>query len=199
MVLVPGWRWTARTMARVLLYQLAVLVFSTLSMTRPELLQADRRAVPIGHHHLPVGGRLEQLPAGFDGIGLFCPVQSPGRQIDVGLVNGGRHFVDADLAGGQRLRIKLGPHGIFLRTEHIDLGHAADGGDTAGDQGLGIFVNRGKRQRGGAERQVEDRLIGRIDLAKRWRRRHVFRQRSGWPARWPPAHPGQPHRYRGPG
>src|ERR671930_1717137 len=31
-VLVPGWRWMASTMARVSLYQLATLSFSTLSM-----------------------------------------------------------------------------------------------------------------------------------------------------------------------
>ena len=34
-VLVPGWRWTARTMARVSLSQPATLSFCTLSMTRP--------------------------------------------------------------------------------------------------------------------------------------------------------------------
>jgi len=34
-VLVPGWRWTAKTMARVSLNQLATLSFSTLSITLP--------------------------------------------------------------------------------------------------------------------------------------------------------------------
>ena len=34
-VFVPGWRWMARTMARVSVRQPATLSFSTLSMTRP--------------------------------------------------------------------------------------------------------------------------------------------------------------------
>jgi len=34
-VFVPGWRWMASTMARVSLYQLAILSFWTLSITRP--------------------------------------------------------------------------------------------------------------------------------------------------------------------
>ena len=45
---VPGWRWTASTIARWSpLNQAAILSFSTLSMTRAEIVEPHRRAVAV--------------------------------------------------------------------------------------------------------------------------------------------------------
>ena len=41
------------------------------------------------------------------------------------------------------------------------------------DARLGVFVERPQRQRGRGQREVEDRLIGRIDLGEGGRRRHA--------------------------
>ncbi len=64
MVLVPGWRWMARTIARVvvprLLYQAATLLFSTLSQTWARSSEAHRRAAALGHDQGAEGGGIRR-------------------------------------------------------------------------------------------------------------------------------------------
>ena len=74
--------------------------------------------------------------------------------------------------------IQLHAHGVFLRAVNLHARHAADHGDALRQQRLGILVHRVERQRGRGERQVEDRLLGRIHLLIRRRVRHVGRQRA---------------------
>ena len=103
-------------------------------------------------------------------------VERAGRLVDVGAGDGLLDLVDADAARGQRARIDLHAHGVLLRAEHRDLRHAADRRDALGEVGLRVLVDRVERQRGRAERQVEHRLVGRVDLLVDGRRRHAGRQ-----------------------
>src|SRR5207237_6052788 len=64
----------------------------------------------------------------------------------------------------------------FLRPEHLHLRHGVDGRDALRDEGGGGFVDGGERQRGRGQRQVEDGLIGRVDLLVGGRRRHLRRK-----------------------
>ena len=63
-VLVPGCRWMASTIARVLLYQLATLSFSTLSMTVPDIPEAHRGAVAVGDDQRTVRVGVLELAGG---------------------------------------------------------------------------------------------------------------------------------------
>ena len=77
---------------------------------------------------------------------------------------------------GQRVGIHLHAHGVLLRAEHLHARHAADHGDALREQRVGVLVDRVQRQRGGVEREIEDRLLGRIHLLIRRRARHAGRQ-----------------------
>ncbi len=67
MVLEPGWRWIASTMARLPLYQLATYLFSTLSIARADILHAHRRAVLVGDDlAVRTATPVLQLPAGME-------------------------------------------------------------------------------------------------------------------------------------
>ncbi len=65
---------------------------------------------------------------------------------------------------------------ILLRAENADLRHAVDHGDALRHGGLGVLVDIGKPQGRRVERQVEDRLIGRIHFLERGRIRQVIGQ-----------------------
>ena len=112
----------------------------------PQLLQIDRRSVTVGHHQLAVGRCLHQLGIGLNGIGLPGTIQCAGGQLDIACADGVCHLINADLACSQFPGIKQCPYRVLLGTKHIDLGHTVDGGDPAGDHGLGILVNPGERQ-----------------------------------------------------
>ena len=114
MVLVPGWRWMARTMARLFLYQEASLSFSTLSMARAQFLQAHGFAVPVGHDEGPVGRGIGELAGGLDREGLVSAVQGARGDIDIGVLDRVPHFINAEAPAGQGLGVQLDAHRIFL-------------------------------------------------------------------------------------
>ena len=64
----------------------------------------------------------------------------------------------------------------ILRAEHVDAGDAADHREPLREHGLRVLVDLRQRHRLGAEREEQDRLVGRIDLLVRRRRRHARRQ-----------------------
>ena len=76
----------------------------------------------------------------------------------------------------RRVRVELDAHRVLLRAEDLHLGHAADRGDALRQDGLGVLVHRVQRQRRRAQRQIQDRLVGRVHLLVRGRRRHARRQ-----------------------
>ena len=69
-----------------------------------------------------------------------------GGQVDVPVLQRGLDFVDADLVGGQQMRVHLHVHGVFLRAQHLHLRDAADHRDALGDARLGVFIQRPQRQ-----------------------------------------------------
>ncbi len=147
-----------------------------------EFIQPHGRAVAIGHHHGPVLLGAEQLAAGLQREGALRSDDEPGRQVDVPVLQRGLDFVDADLARRQRVRVHLHVHGVFLRAQHLHLRHAGDHGDALRDARFGVLVERPQGQRGRSEREVENRLVGRIDLGEGGRRRHALREQAARPA-----------------
>ena len=88
-----------------------------------------------------------------------------------------RDLVDADLP---RRRAACGSSSTrtayFCAPNTLHLRDAADHRHALREHGLGVLVDLRQRQRRRAERQEEDRLVGRVDLLERRRRRHARRQ-----------------------
>ena len=101
-----------------------------------------------------------------------------GRHVDVPVAQRRLDLVDADLARRQRVRIELRVHGVLLAAEHLHLRDAADLRDALRDARLRVLVERPRRQRRRRDDEVENRLIGRVDLRERRRRRHALRQQA---------------------
>ena len=119
---------------------------------------------------------VEQLAAGLEGEGLLRTDDGAGGQVDVPVLERVFDFVDADLAGGHGVRVHLHVDGVFLRAKHLHLGDAGDHGDALRDAGFGVFVEGVQGEGGRGKGEVENGLIGRIDLGEGGRRRHALRQ-----------------------
>ena len=89
-----------------------------------------------------------QRAGGLDRERLLVAFQPAGRQVRVAGLNGALHFVDADVARGERVGIHLHAHGVLLRAEDLHARHAADHRDALRQQRLGVLVDRVQRQRG---------------------------------------------------
>ena len=101
-----------------------------------------------------------------------------GRHVDVPVAQRRFDFVDADLPRGERVRIELRVHRVLLAAENLHLRDARDLRDPLRDARLGVLVERPRRQRRRRDDQIEDRLIGRVDLREHRRRRHALRQQA---------------------
>ena len=176
----PGWRCTARTIARCWPGGRAVpgggLVVLHAVEHLAEVGEPDRRAVPVRDDQRLVILRPHQLAVRLHGERALRAVQDAGGQVDVAALDRIRHLVQPDAPGGQRLRIDLDADGVFLRAEHLDLGHAVYHGNPLGQDGLAVFVERGQRQCRAGQRDHQDRLVRRIHLLVGRGRRHVRRQ-----------------------
>ena len=139
-------------------------------------LQPHRRAVAISDDERPVGGGVLELAVGLHDERLVRSEKSSGGQVDVGILDGVRHLIDADAARGQRLGIKLHPHRVFLRAIQLHLRHAGDHGDALRHQRVGVVIDGGGRKRVGVNRHVKHRLVGRVHLLVGRRRGHVRRK-----------------------
>jgi hypothetical protein len=106
----------------------------------------------------PVARGPHQLAIGADDEGSFA-IDSAGRQIRVGGVDGTRHLVDADRSRGQLARIDVNPDGKFLRSEDVDLRDTAHHRDALRDLRLRNLVEHRERQRRRSQDDEEDRLI----------------------------------------
>src|SRR5581483_575365 len=141
-----------------------------------EVLQPYRRAVPVGDDHRAVLVRGGELAGRLDRVRLLRPEEHPGRQVDVGRLDGLRDLVDAEAAARDRVRVELDAHRVLLRAEHLHLRDAAHHGDALRHHRLAVLVDLPHRERRRRERDVEDRLVGRIDLPVDRRRRHAGRE-----------------------
>ena len=106
-------------------------------------------------------------------------IQSPRREVDVLVLERGRDLVDPHPPRGKRAGIELDADGEFLRSEDRHLRHPADRGDPLRHHGLAVLVQDGERKRRRGEGDVEDRLIGRVDLLIGGRAGHVPGQLRG--------------------
>ena len=79
--------------------------------------QPDGIAVSIGHDHRRIGARAQQLAVGENGQGSLAPRHRSGGQIDVGRLDRGHHFVDADAVRGEFARVHVDADGILLRSD----------------------------------------------------------------------------------
>ncbi len=135
--------------------------------------QVHRPAAALGDHYLAELFGVHQLPVGVDVVGPARAVQRSHRAVHVPLADRRRHFVQADLAGRQFVRIHLHAHCVFLLAAHLHLRDAADHRDAGRDLGLGVVIQLGQRKRVGKQSHERDGLIGGIALAERRRRRHA--------------------------
>ena len=131
--------WPGRWRAYVVDTRLAILSFSTLSMTCP--IPAAAPGSRCGRPRSADG-----RPAASMSWPLASTVKACGS---IQRVPVGRFTFPAAMAlatssmpirAGKGLGIKLDPNGIFLGTEDLHLGHAVDHGDALGDERVGIFV-----------------------------------------------------------
>ena len=107
--------------------------------------------------------------------GIRAP-ERPRRKVDVRGGDGGGDFVDADAPVGERTRVDLDSHGVFLRAEHLNLRDAGDRRDALRHDRLGVLVERRESERRRREGDVENRLVGRIHLLVRRGARHPGRE-----------------------
>src|ERR1017187_458967 len=144
-----------------------------------EFVEAHGRAVAVcdDDGFVLVGG--EQLAAGLEGKGALRADDGAGGEIDVPVLEGGFDFVDADLPRGQRMRVHLHVHGVFLGALHLHLGDAGDHGDALGDAGFGVLVEGPEGQGGRGQGNIENRLVGGIDLGEGRGRGHALGQQAG--------------------
>jgi hypothetical protein len=91
-----------------------------------ELAQPDGRSVPVRDHHVPEFGGVHELPGCLQRERAMRSDDIAGRHVDVPGAQRVLDLVDADLARGERMRIKLHVDGVLLAAEHLHLGDAAD-------------------------------------------------------------------------
>ena len=112
----------------------------------------------------------------------WAPYRVPVGRLTLAFLTALAHLIDAEAPAGQALGVQLDAHRIFLRPEDLDLGHAVHHGDALGHQGFAVFVHGGQRQGVRIQGQVEDRLVGGIDLligGRRGQLRGQLRRRLG--------------------
>src|ERR1017187_9242424 len=144
-----------------------------------QFVEAHGRAVAVSDDDGFVLVSGEQLPAGVEGEGALRADDGAGGEVDVPVLEGGLDFVDADLAGGQRMRVHLHVHGIFLGALHLHLGDAGDHGNPLGDAGFGVLVEGPEGQGGRGQGNIENGLVGGIDLGESGRRGHALGEEAG--------------------
>ena len=77
------------------------------------------------------------------------------------------------------MRVHLHVDGVLLRAQHLHLRHAGDHRNALGDAGFGVLVEGPEGQRGRSEGDIENRLVGGIDLGEGGRRGHALGQQAG--------------------
>ena len=103
-------------------------------------------------------------------------LQRADRRVVVGRRDGGLHLVDADAARGQRRRVELDAHRVFLAAEDQHLRDAVDASTATARSRAAAKASSSTAARLALQRQQQDRRIGRVDLAVARRRRHLERQ-----------------------
>ena len=141
-----------------------------------DVANSHRRAVAIGDDQIVIGFRLQQLVVGIEGEGLPRAVERSLWQVDIGTAEHGSHILQAEAAGGERLRIDLNPDRRLLLAADADLADAGYLRDLRQQNVFRIGVDGRQRQRLGSQGEQDDRRIRRVHLPDRRRIRHIGRQ-----------------------
>ena len=107
---------------------------------------------------------------------VWGPLSVPRGIVDVVIADSGGNFVDADASGSQGVGVKLYADGVLLRAIDLHLRHAIHHGYPLGQHGFAVLVQDRHGQGRAGQRQIQNRLIGGINLAKGRRRRHSLGQ-----------------------
>ena len=143
---------------------------------RRDLREPHGRAVPIRDDERPERRGVHELPAGLDVERRRGAEQLPRRQVHVPVLQRRIDLVDADLLRVELVRIDLHAHGVLLRRCQRDLRDPRHHRHPRRQQRLGVLVQHPRRHRRRCQPERHHRVVGRIELAKRRRRRHARRQ-----------------------
>ncbi len=111
-----------------------------------DIAYPNRRSVLVGDDQRAVGVGREQLIVGVEGVGLARTVQGAFGKIDIGRAEHGAHGLEADAAGGERLRIDLHADRGLLLAADADKTDAGYLRDLLQKNILRIGINRGERR-----------------------------------------------------
>ena len=164
-VLAPGWRKISSSSPRLPLNQAPVRGDLVASIDRGDVLQLDRRAVPVGDDDVAVGAGMEELVVGVDGDRLMVVLEVALGLVDGGVGERGAHVLERDAVRGQRRRVGLHAHGEVLLAGHQHLRDAGHRRDLLRQDGEGVVVDLVDRQVVGGHGIDQDGAVGRVDLA----------------------------------
>ena len=176
-VLASGWRCTARTIARLPSYQLAVWLFSTESMTVRDIAEAHRVAVAHGDDDVAEGVGV--------GAAACCAWMVRFWALPSSVPTGVLALAAATavwISSTPMPRAASASGSSWMRTAYFWLPKICTWPtpsivDSAGEiTCLREGVELRQRRRVALQRQQQDRRIGRVDLAVARRRRHLGRQ-----------------------
>ena len=104
------------------------------------IAQAHRIAALGADDQIAEIARIGQLLVGLEDQRLPGPIQRANRGIDIGCTQSGAEFIQADIAGQQRVGLDADPHRIALGTVNNNLRDAIHGGQGGGDQVIRIVL-----------------------------------------------------------
>ena len=146
-------------MAGCLSYQPASRSFSGAFDRVADVAYPHRRAVAIGDDEVLVRRRLQELIVGVQRVGDARAVERALGQIDVGAGDDAADVLEADAAGGERLRIDPDANGGLLLATDPDQADARNLRDLRQQDVFGIGIDRRQRQRIRRQRDQHDRRL----------------------------------------
>ena len=173
----PGWRWIASVTTCLSSYQFPIRSFSTPSTTFPRSSERHGRAVAVRDDHRAVGRGVEELAVRLHREGLVDARRASRR-------------AGSSSAAGSTVATSSIPipraascdGSSFARTANFcapvtcTCATPRDRREALRDERLGDLVHRRELHRGRREDEVEDGLVGRVDLLERRRGRHPGRE-----------------------
>ena len=181
MTFAPGWRWTLRMMARLSSCQPASCAFSTPSTTFGDVAQAHGRAVRVRDDERLEALGLVELVVGRERVVLPRAVDVALGLVDVGGDERAAHVFEREPRAAEGDGVDLHAHRGLLPAVDGDEADAGDLGDLLREDRVGVVVDLVEREDVRADRERQDRLVGRVALRVRRRRRQLARAAGSTP------------------
>ena len=141
----------------------------------PEFFETNGGAIAIGDDQFSETCCIRDLSRGLNGGGYAGAVQRAGRKIYICFRDRRDHFINSQMFAGQRARIELSAHSVFLWAENAHLRDARHRRDALCDERVGELIHFRELHRRRSHREVKDGGVRRIHFAKSWRARHFAR------------------------